>query len=73
MADNIVWTKDRCPYCDMAKDLLRQQKIKFEERNLDHGWSRDDLLAEFPDAKTVPQILLDGMKNQRILRSLRSF
>jgi len=33
--------------------------IKFEERNINNGWDREDLLAAVPGARTVPQIFLD--------------
>lgn len=55
----IVWSKDHCPYCDQAKALLKLKNIDYEERNINHGWSREDLLAAVPSARTVPQIFLD--------------
>lgn len=56
---NIVWTKPGCPFCDMAKKLLNDKGIEFEERNIGHGWTREQLLEAVPTAKTVPQIFLD--------------
>ena len=54
----IVWSKDHCPYCDQAKALLKLKGIEFEERNINNGWDREDLLAAVPGARTVPQIFL---------------
>jgi len=35
--------------------------LEYEERNISEGvWSREQLLAECPDARTVPQIVIDG-------------
>ena len=56
----IVWSKYNCPYCDQAKALLTQRGIKYEERKIGDGYSREDLLEAVPDARTVPQIFLDG-------------
>lgn len=56
----IVWSKYQCPYCDQAKALLTQKGIKFEERKIGDGWSKEDLLEAVPTARTVPQIFLDG-------------
>jgi len=56
---NIVWTKPGCWYCDMAKNLLKQKGIQFEERNIGQGWTREQLLEAVPNAKTVPQIFLE--------------
>ena len=54
----IVWSKDHCPYCDQAKGLLKLKGIEYEERNINNGWDREDLLAAVPGARSVPQIFL---------------
>jgi glutaredoxin len=56
----IVWSKDNCPYCDQAKALLKQKGIEIQERKIGHGYTREDLLEAVPNARTVPQIFLDG-------------
>lgn len=56
----IVWSKNQCPYCVQAKALLESRGIEYEERNINEGWDREDLLAAVPGARTVPQIFLDG-------------
>lgn len=55
----VVWSKDHCPYCVQAKKLLEMKGIDYEERNINNGWDREDLLAAVPGARTVPQIFLD--------------
>ena len=55
----IVWSKDQCPYCVQAKALLESRGIEYEERNINNGWDKDDLMAAVPNARTVPQIFLD--------------
>lgn len=55
----IVWSKDQCPYCVQAKALLESKGIEFEERNIQHGWTREQLLEAVPNARSVPQIFLD--------------
>jgi glutaredoxin 3 len=56
----IVWSKDHCPFCDQAKNLLKLKGIEYEERNINYNWTREQLLEAVPDARTVPQIFLDG-------------
>lgn len=56
----IVWSKYQCPYCDQAKALLTQKGIQFEERKIGDGYTREELLEAVPNARTVPQIFLDG-------------
>jgi glutaredoxin 3 len=55
----IVWSKDACPFCDQAKNLLKLKGIEFEERNISTDWTREQLLEAVPNARTVPQIFLD--------------
>lgn len=54
----IVWSKDQCPFCDQAKNLLKAKGIEFEERNVSKDWTREQLLEAVPNARTVPQIFL---------------
>lgn len=56
----VVWSKDHCPYCVQAKTLLEQKGIEFEEKKIGEGYSKEDLLEAVPNARTVPQIFLDG-------------
>ena len=56
----VVWSKYHCPYCDQAKALLKQKGIDFEERKIGDGWTKEQLLEVAPNARTVPQIFIDG-------------
>ena len=57
----VVWSKDNCPFCIKAKEMLHLKGIKFEERNLSTGdWTKDQLLEAIPNATTVPQIWVHG-------------
>lgn len=56
----VVWSKYHCPYCDQAKALLTQRGIAFEEKKIGDGFTKEDLLEAVPNARTVPQIFLDG-------------
>ena len=56
----IVWSKNQCPYCLQAKALLESKGIEFEERNVQKDWTKEQLLEAVPNARTVPQIFLDG-------------
>ena len=69
----IIYTKEHCPYCTRAKALLDKNGITYDEKTIGVTNSdryklkpnqtfsnRDELLAAYPEAKTVPQIWLDG-------------
>lgn len=60
MKEIIVWSKYGCNYCEQAKALLKQKGMKFEERKIGDGWTKEDLLESVPTARTVPQIIIDG-------------
>ena len=55
----IVWSKDACPYCVQAKALLESKNIDYEERNVMHEWTKEQLLEVVPTERTLPQIFLD--------------
>ena len=55
----VVWSKDHCPFCDQAKNLLKMKGIEFEEKKIGHGYTKEQLLEAVPTARTVPQIFLD--------------
>ena len=55
----IVWSKDHCTYCVQAKNLLTSQGIDYEERNINEGYTKEQLLEVVPNARTLPQIFID--------------
>jgi glutaredoxin 3 len=44
----------------MAKSLLQQKGIEYEERNIGSGWTKEQLLEAIPSARSVPQIILNN-------------
>jgi glutaredoxin 3 len=56
----VVWSKYHCPFCDQAKALLEAKGIEYEEKKIGDGFTKEDLLEAVPNARTVPQIFLDG-------------
>ena len=60
MSNVIIWSKYNCPYCDQAKALLKQRSVPFEERKIGDGYTREELLEAVPNARTVPQIIING-------------
>lgn len=55
----IVWSKDNCPYCVQAKQLLSVKGIEYEEKKIGEGYTKEDLLEAVPSARSVPQIFLN--------------
>ena len=59
MTTAIVWSNIGCHSCEMAKDLLKQKGIEYEERDLAKDWKIQQLLEVVPGARSVPQIFVD--------------
>lgn len=70
----VIYTKDNCPYCVRAKNLMSSRNISYDEKIIalngpdarhltEHqSWTtREELLEAAPAARTVPQIWLDGV------------
>jgi len=57
-----IYGKTQCPYCDMAKALCEQKGLDFEYKLFGEDFSREELMETFPEARTFPQIIVDGQK-----------
>jgi glutaredoxin 3 len=56
-----IYTKFTCGYCYRAKHLLESKGVDFIEYDITLGGARRaEMLARKPDARTVPQIFIDG-------------
>lgn len=60
MTKIIVYSKENCPYCRMAKDLLNAKKLPFEEIRIDLDPSKLEEMMRLSNRRTVPQIFIDG-------------
>lgn len=61
MPDIIVYTKDYCPYCHAAKDLLRKKGAAFTEVDIQkHPERRAEMIQKAGGRSTVPQIFIGG-------------
>lgn len=57
---NIIYTKPNCSYCLLAKDLMNERNIFYNEIKIGENISRDEIISLFPTMKTVPIILFDN-------------
>jgi glutaredoxin 3 len=67
-----IYTKSDCKFCYKAKDLLKKKQVEYKEFIISPGFgekeplsnqqyvSKEDLLDKLPNARSIPQIWLDG-------------
>lgn len=56
----LVYLTHWCPYCRMAKDLLREKGVAFEEIDVDGRAELRRWLATTTGQRTVPQVFVNG-------------
>jgi GrxC family glutaredoxin len=55
-----IYTKDYCPYCTAAKELLKSKGVTYEEKDVIENLNfLDEMLARSEGRKTVPQIFIN--------------
>lgn len=55
-----IYTKNYCPYCTHAKDLLRIKGIDFVEYEVTEDAAKEQEMRERSGRKTVPEIFIGG-------------
>ena len=58
-----IYGKPMCPFCDKAKNLCETRGFKYTYKSLGTDYTREELMEQFPNARTVPQIVINGQKN----------
>ena len=53
-----IYSKINCVFCDKAKMRLQQYNPKIQI--LDKDYNKEDFFKKFPNAKTFPQIIING-------------
>ena len=53
-----IYSKINCVFCDKAKMRLSKENPKIHM--LDEDYTREDLFKKFPNARTFPQIIING-------------
>ena len=55
----VVYSKDYCPYCVSAKQLLKQKGLEFTEYQVDRDQEKyREMLQKSNGGRTVPQIFI---------------
>jgi len=57
-----IYGKTQCPFCDKAKALCEREDMEYTYKQLGEDFGREEMLEIFPNARTFPQIIVDGNK-----------
>ena len=55
-----IYTKDSCMFCQKAKALFKENDVEYIEYDVSTVAKFKEMQERIPNAKTVPQILIDG-------------
>ena len=55
-----IYGKTRCTFCTQAKRLCETKGLEYEYKLLDADFTSEEFFKIFPNAKTFPQIMIDG-------------
>lgn len=59
MAKVTIYTRDLCPYCARAKQLLSQKNVKFDEINVGmDAKKKQEMIKRSNGGRTFPQIFI---------------
>ncbi|MBI3316294.1 MAG: glutaredoxin 3 [Candidatus Omnitrophica bacterium] len=56
----VIYTTRYCPYCHVAKDLLKAKQAEFDEIDVTDDDALREKLVRMTGRETVPQIFIDG-------------
>ncbi|MGE3974192.1 MAG: glutaredoxin 3 [Bdellovibrionales bacterium] len=59
MAKVVIYSKNYCPFCVKAKNLLQKKNVPFEEINLEDKPAELQALKDRTGLRTVPQIFIN--------------
>jgi len=58
----VIYSKDNCPWCDRAKDLMNTKNEEYTEIKIGRDITREEFMEQFPYVRTVPYIIHDGVE-----------
>ena len=57
-----IYTKTSCPNCTSANQLLASKGLAYTEINIETGDRFANFVANYPDAKQMPQIFIGDQR-----------
>ena len=60
MTHIVIYSKEPCPYCVMAKEFFKARQLAFEEIRIDLDPDKREEMMRLSNRRTVPQIFING-------------
>ena len=57
-----IYGKPDCPFCVKAKELCETRNLAYSYHEVGKDLTRQELLEQFPNARTVPQIVVNNTR-----------
>lgn len=58
----VIYTKDNCVNCRVAKDILKSKGLAYEEWDMDDDYVAATFATLHPGVRQMPQIFIDGQR-----------
>jgi glutaredoxin 3 len=71
MSQVVIYSKEVCPYCVNAKNLLQKKGAQFTEIKISDDVTREEMIKKSGGRMTVPQIFI-GEKHIGVYDDLRA-
>jgi len=55
----LIYSKEVCPYCTKAKNLLQRKNLQFQEIKITSDELKQEMIKKSNGRMTVPQIFID--------------
>ena len=56
----VLYSKNLCGYCTMAKTWLNNKSIQYDEISIEEPEIRQKFMKDYPHLRQMPQIFIDG-------------
>ena len=56
-----IYSKPSCTYCINTKMFLQSKELEYTEYTIGKDLTRNEFLEKFPNVRSVPQVLIDGV------------
>jgi len=61
-AEVVIYSKDYCPYCDAAKNLMTRKGVAYTEIDVTRDPAKyEEMIEKSRPRRTVPQIFINGL------------